>query len=546
MNIYQKLLTIIFLVIISTKVCAQEEVEETIIESTEVEEVYEATESNNRVISQGYYKFNQKYKLNSINDEYDWFYDKKSSYGSGRKHGIVDKKGEVILPNIFNYKYGGDSYNKIIYIDNNYGLFNLREKKWNIPLKYDYLESINNNFYSAKKHGVYKIIDFDNNVVSNDIWTSVKKISKVENYVIVSKKKNQETLYGVFSLLEKKIIIPCIYSSFNNLYNNDNYFQIQNKDTKNYNLITLNNNLVFKNWYNKIIVPSKTNNRFIVKKDKFYGVVDGNEKTIIPVTYLSISDRPYSDGSYLSQNKEGKYGFMTIDGTVTLPFTFDKLTKNYGSDNLISVKDSKCGMVKVNTGTPQEIISCNYDDINNFKKFFITKENNKYGLLDRYANVLVEPMYDGLELFNPKSNGGSLLKAKLKGKYFLLNEQGKTINQKKYKDIDIIIDESKSNSYSTYYTFLKVKEKKEYQIIDKIGKTISDAKFEDIKSEYKNIFIVKSKGKYGLYSLLNKTMLVDYKYDLITKTKQYFIGINNNKIDLLEYRQGKIKIKLKY
>ena len=122
MKFYCKTLITIFICLITTSLFAQkesEEVEETVIESTETAYEVEVTESDNRVISQGLYNFSQKYKLNNINDKFDWFYDKNASYNN-KRYGIVNKKGEVILPNIFKYSYAsGSKDDQIIYIDNN-------------------------------------------------------------------------------------------------------------------------------------------------------------------------------------------------------------------------------------------------------------------------------------------------------------------------------------------------------------------------------------------------------------------------------------------
>ncbi len=506
-----------------------EEVEETIIESTE----YHQERSSNRVLSQEYYSFKQKYDTERINDEYDWFYDKNTSY-SDRKYGIVNMNGEVILPNVFKYAYGGDNYNKILYIDNKYGVFNLTEKRWIIPIDHKNILTLNPNFYAAKKNNTYTIVDFNNKPITNKEWYSVDTISSLENYVIVSEKRNETTYYGIFSLMERKLVIPCSYLDFRKLYYNTNIFKVKNAITSKYNLININNQLLFKDWYDEVITPNNISNRFIVKQGSNFGIVDSDEKIIVPINYLLISKNSYSDGSHLSRNGEGKYGFMTIEGKVTLPFEYDKLEKKYGSNNMISSQNSKCGIVRINSGSPQEIISCDYDDITNLERILIIKKGDKYGVLDGNGKIMVEPIYEDLKVLRDK-----IIIAKLKGKYLILNEQGQKTTTEKFEEIDIILDEAK-NSYYEYFTFLKVKKKDKFQIMDKVGKIIGDRTFDDITSEFKNVFIVKKNNKYGLFALFENKFLIDYSYDLITKTSKYYLGIKGNKVDVLKYERGKV------
>ncbi|GAB1858066.1 hypothetical protein MHTCC0001_29030 [Flavobacteriaceae bacterium MHTCC 0001] len=518
------------------------EEEEVIIESTE--EDYDSR-SSNRVLTQGYYNFKRNYDTNNINDEYDWFYDKNSDYNS-RKYGIVNNKGEVVLPNVFKYNsYSGDEYNKILYIDNKYGFYNIAERKWTIPIDKDYIESLSPNFLSVKKNGKYTIVDFNNKPVSDKQWYSVSKISSLTNYVRVSEKRNGETYYGAFSLLERKLVIPCEYVLFDRSYYNKNIFKVKDATTSKYNLVTINNKLLFSDWYDEITMPDNVSNRFIVKKDQYYGVLDNKERKIIPLTYKLIASSSYSDGSRISQNKEGKYGFMTLEGEVTLPFEYDYLDSRYSrGNNLISVKNSKCGIVRINSGLPQEIISCDYDDITNLNKILITKKEGKYGMLDGNGKTLVEPIYEDLEVLGSDSYyGDKTIKAKIKGKYIIFDDLGVQISDDKFKEIQTITDEDKSTSYDRYFTFYKVKKKDKFQIMDKVGNLIGDSAFEDITSEYKNIFIVKKEDKYGLFSLLDNELLIDYSYDLITKTKSNYLGINGNKIDILSYQRGKIVVK---
>jgi len=521
-----KIVIIFFLLLFSDNILSQKKKNEEDKEFHIIEDKYEeynneeessknksttSTESK-KVISKDYLKFQQKYSLITINDEYDWFYDKESTYHKVQ-YGIVNKKGKIILSNFFKYNRGGDSYHKIMNIDNNYGVFNLSDQKWSVPLKYDKLRALNTNFLAAKKNGSFKIIDFNNNIINDNIWGSIEVVSGHKNYLIVSNRNERgENLFGVFNLSTKKLVIPCIYLKISLPHYKENYFKVLDAKSKKYNLITFNNELVFTEWYDKILNPLKGENRFIVRKDNYNGIIDKNNKEIIPVNYLDIKENPYSDGSYFSQNNLGKYGCITIDGKITLPFIYDKLTRSYDNNYLIAYKKNKKGIVKVNNGSPKEEISCVYDDI---------------------------------KIINFSSPKTSFIIAKLNDESILLNTQGEVLNDKKYNDISIIVNKSKKTNYSNInYNFLKVKKKNKYQILGKTGEIVSERIFQDILEEYKKVFIVIIKGKYGLYSLVKNKFLIECKYDLITKTEKGYIGIvNETKINVFEYKKGDIHIK---
>lgn len=535
-----KLHYLLLLIVLKASYSSAQEVVEEIFESVEEETVIESTESSRikyrNTQSQAYYKFKEKYETRSINNDFDWFYDK-SETSYSKNYGIVDRSGTIILPNIFRYSSSGseDSYYQILNVDGKYGMFDLRENQWVIPLNNNNVVSVSSNFYGVKNNDMYTLVNLANKPITSKKWASVEKIYSLENYVKVSELKNGTVLYGVFSLLEKKLIIPCQYKSFITLSGSNNIFKVKNEDNQ-YNLIDLNNEPVFKTWYQELTTMYKTPNRFIVKKDDKYGVINKREEAIIPIEYMSIESSAYSDGSHLSRNKNGKYGFITMDGEVTLPFKYDKIDKNYSSNNMISKSGDQCGVVTIKSGKPTEIISCEYDNITNLKAVLITEQNNKYGLLDADGSEIVEPYYDEINVLNNNSYSNKALKARKKKMFYLLSDSGQNISNKGFVDADIIPDDTKSNGF----TFFKVKQKDEFQIMDKVGKIINENGFDDILSEYKNYFIVKKGNKYGLFSLISNKMVLDYSYDVITRTKEFFIVINGSNIDLMNLRQGKI------
>jgi hypothetical protein len=483
-------------------------------------------------------RYNDKYEVYSrINDRFD-FYCEKYSKNRYNNLGIVDKDGNVILPHLFSKSYSNsNSYEVLLNMNNNYGLFNLNELRWSIPMEYEDLNDLGNNLYSAKKNGKWGVVDDNNSVIVPFEWSQISNISGLDNYIIVTSNEYPNRFKGVYSLVERKLAIPCIYSSLHKI-DRQNYFLV-NKDSKS-NIIDINNIQRFSKWYDEITVPSRGRSYYIVKIDNKFGVIDDNEKEIIPVEYTEFATYPYSDGSYLARNKEGKYGFILIDGRVTLPFEYDNLTRRY-NDNVVSVQNGKCGLVQVNAGVPYEIVTCDYDDIKSGSKTFIVEKNKKFGLLDIYGKLITPVEYDSLESLDENAGDGAIYKAKKEGIYQLINEQGKVVGQELFTDISIIPKKNNDSYSNLRFTYMKAKQKNgKYCIIDKVGKIISKPIFEDIVSESENIFIVKSNSKFGMYSLLDQNLSVNYKYDLIIRTDNNYYGFLGKKIDFLIVKSGQV------
>lgn len=483
-------------------------------------------------------RYNNKYEIyGRITDEYDWYFNRYSKT-SGRKYGIVNKKGDVILPHIFSKEYAHDN-TVILNLENNFGMFNLQTLAWDIPIGYESLRRMNNNLFITKKNGMYGVIDGNNAVVIPFDWSIIDYIQGLDNYVIVRDNSYPSKLRGIMSLTEKKLTVPCLYNDLTKL-SDQNYFKVKNGSK--YNIIDINNAARFKQWYDDLTISTKGGDYYIVKSDNKFGVVDSNEKQIIPIDLLEISRYPYSDGSYLVRNKEGKYGFMLLDGRVTLPFEYDNLTKEQ-NNNIISIQNGKCGLVQVNSGAPREIVTCDYDDIKGISKTFVVEKNKLFGLLNEYGSPITEIEYQALEILNEGSRENLIIKAKKGNNYLLLNDQGKPIAENKYYDISTVPSKTSSSYYEVKFSYLKALDKnKKYGLIDKVGKVVTKPIFDDILEETQNILIVKLKEKYGLYYVIDQKQVVDYTYDQIVYTKSNYIGFKGNKVDILQVKSGQVTI----
>lgn len=478
------------------------------------------------------YKYNNRYRTSSINNQLDWFYDRNDDSYS-KKYGIL-KNGEILLPNIFS-RYDSYSSNSkyILYINGNYGLYDVVEEKWVIPMIYSSLRSIGDGTktrYRARKNGKSGIVDVENNVIVDFKWEEITTLSGIENYIIVTTGKRPNKKKGVYSITNKKLSIPCEYDQLSKM-NGLNLFKVQKSNQAD--IVDIDNKSIFKNKYEKLTMPFSSRNLFVVKKGQRYGVIDEQENVVVDFKYLSISDSPYQDGSFLAQNEEGKFGCITINGVVTLPFVYDEFTSSSRYDkNVIALKNGKCGIVQVNEGVPYEVATCDYEDITVQKKVFVVKKDGKYGLLNQYGREITKPVYDKI---NTREYGSYYDKsyvfiAEKDGEMYMLDNTGNRLLSEAKDVIEVIYQKGNRNS-STNFSYLKVKKGKKYAIYDKLGVEILAHTFEEVDFEVDSKIVVSQKGKKAVYDLVNKKYLSEFVYDqIVHKKDNTFIGFKGNEI----------------
>ncbi len=479
-------------------------------------------------------RFNPKYSVSgSINDRFDYYWEK-NDQNRYAAQGVVDKDGNVLLPHIFSPGSAPNNYELVLSINRaTYGLFNLNEKRWTIPIVYQELSSIGNNVFAAKRDNKWGLIDNNDVLLAPFTWKQLERISGIENYLMVS----FDDTWGIYSIIERKLTVPFEYTRLRRL-DREAYF-VATKGTKS-NIIDINNKPIFKKWYDELRVSAMNSEYFIVKENGRYGVIDRNEKVIVPVTYLEFSESHYSDGSYLARNKDGKYGFMLIDGRVTLPFNYDNVRKGY-YNNIISIQNGKCGLVRVNNGMPTEILTCEFDNISDGSKTLIVEKGGKFGLLNQFGKPVTEIEYTTLESLKDRDSDQPMYRAAKGKQYFLVNEQGRVVSEGDFLDLSPLYRKHRESYYSPSYNYLKVKGKNaKYGVIDKLGKTIMAPQFEDVVSEDDNLLVVRSNGKCGMYSLLAQKQLVDFKYDNIIRSSTHYLGFLGTEIDFISIRSDEV------
>lgn len=305
-------------------------------------------------------KVTQNGKCGVINDEggvvipiiYDYINykgRKKAEVIKDNKFGIIDLAGNTVLP----IKYGvikkmegivetddktekwsafvgqekippiyGDAM--IMQLNGKYGVVNSRGIEL-IPFKYDMIDFFKGIFIvnSRKKIGV---IDINNNQIFPIIYDEI--ISQQKEGLLLAKEKK---LWGVLSITGNEVIPPK-YTKIN-LVGKKLIVKLDDK----YGVIDINNRQIIPTIYDEII-HDHTEDLFLVKDDKHWGILDSNGAEIIPLKYEKMDD--CFSCHRLAVSHDSKWGFVNEKGVEVIKCIYDGVLSECFEDNKCFVKQN--------------------------------------------------------------------------------------------------------------------------------------------------------------------------------------------------------------
>lgn len=125
-------------------------------------------------------------------------------------------------------------------------------------------------------------------------------------------------------------------------------------------------------------------------------------------------------------------------------------------------------------------------------------ENGKMGVIDTKGNIIVEPIYEDVNIPNPEKAVFICLK---EDKIIVQNNQKETLFEK-FEEVVGIDTKGTLNSIPYEKKVLRYKENGKYGLIDYEGKVITKPIYEEIESleNKEGELLVKKDGKYGVIS----------------------------------------------
>ncbi|MFY7815124.1 MAG: WG repeat-containing protein [Chryseobacterium taeanense] len=311
------------------------------------------------------------------------------------KYGIIKPDGTFKIPMI---------YDLIEYFDTNHAFseyYNARKGKiysiFNRDLKKvgESYEAVYNDFSNSNPTLIYKnlqrktgMIDWQGNIL---IPFDYDNLQKIEGTTFLWAKNGE--LNGIISN-QGQVKIPIKYKKIHPVYD-----QFDEKDKLRRNLFIADgtlidiNNKVFINEYDSIVTVYYNHDKLIVSRNKKFGIIDINNKVLLPLEYDEISNWvEYGPENRHFIKKKGKYGLIEDETFKTIiPPIYDNMEQR---QNIIFVrKDKRSGILDINN---KELCPFIFDEIKPHKYFgygdrenavFFSKKGRNFFLITLQGHI---------------------------------------------------------------------------------------------------------------------------------------------------------------
>lgn len=358
-----------------------------------------------------------------------------------QKNGKYEFLNEKIEPaftnNIFDYASVFDAFkNAIVKRNGKYGMIK-PNGEFRVPLEYDFIEPYDtahgnySEYYNARKGKIYTFINKELKKIGesykpifNDFSTDTPEISF----------KNLNGKYGVVDWQGNEKI-PFVYDEELDFKKGNN--SIAKKNGK-FGVINNQNKEIFPFIYdeiNELDDVENIKNTFILSNKTEDKIVNLNGKTLL--SGYQVIHPIFYDHSKFIVKKENKFGIVDLQNKILLPIIYDEISDwvEYGpEDRHIVNRNGKFGMVECKTF--KEKIPVVYDFVFITRDKVFVEKDNKYGIIDLNNNVLCPLKFDEIKPSLGYGFGMSQSKifAKTGEKYYEINEKGKILREVSLKD----------------------------------------------------------------------------------------------------------------
>lgn len=292
------------------------------------------------------------------------------------------------------------------------------------------------------------------------------------------------------------------------------------EDNNNINSLYSNNNTTD-------IVTGEIENTLLIFKGKNsdkYGLKNKNNKILVKPIFNSINSYGSTRNRIIASLNWDKRGVIDQNGTIIVPFKFSEISKR---NNLFIATSNNLKTIFDFYGN--KLFQDNYEDFYFIDNGYISvKKNELYGVLNPFGKELIPTEYEYVQYNNSKD-------------WFILKQNdvsiiqkpnGKPVFGKEFTDLQKL-------DYS--FNVIKAKKNGKYGIINSEKEILVPFKFQDINKEYhENTFIVKQKGKWGLYSALINDYVKKTEFDKIRRITSYlYVFEKDNQKYLTDIVSGK-------
>lgn len=313
------------------------------------------------------------------------------------KFGLYDKysKREVI-PVIYDSLLYLDDDRIVVRNDEKEGIIDINQKLIT-PFEYNFLQYINDNFIIALDRNKHGVININNEVVLPFEYDEIHKVSETDDYCRIIKNNK----FGLVNGDNSELVIPIEYES---LYYVDemcigNNLILAQKDGKT-GIIDVNNKEVVPFIYEGIELIG---NYFEVYNDGLSGLLDSEGNEIFPTEFIDIME--IKDGFVTARvyidDYEYKYAVYDMKGNEIVPPVYDYIDY-HASEKYMIVKNNEGAAKLVEKATVEVVLTNNYysDIIYINDKYFAGGNNSRYSIINFSGQHLTLPYYSNVYLVN--------------------------------------------------------------------------------------------------------------------------------------------------
>lgn len=169
-------------------------------------------------------------------------------------------------------------------------------------------------------------------------------------------------------------------------------------------------------------------------------------------------------------------------------------------------------------GAKEEGRKYSLEEIKNYN-YFLLQENEKYGVIDKQANIIIEPKFENIVIPNPSK---ALFICTTENKQTIILNEKNEEQFKEYAEVSCIKLKNIATDLMYEKSVLRYKENNKYGLIDYKGSKITDPIYGQIEGlEYKEgELLVEKDGKFGVINIKGIN-LVPIEYETI-KVDQYY------------------------
>lgn len=344
------------------------------------------------------------------------------------KYGLIDLSGKQLLANEY------DEINPILGIQNAFKIkkdnkCGIANNEGTIIIKPEYIDITNigkdnkQGYIIKSDNEKYGVVDYSDKQVLEPKYDEIKQITGCNLYVVTESGKQK-----IINKTGKDIVTKGFDEIISISENTGDTSGIIFKKSEKYGFMNLSGEILIEAKYDKLIQAAQ--GYLIVKEDGKYGVIDTKENIKIDYKYSTITYSKEAD-IYIAEDEKYNSQIYNTDFEVKLTGMFITIDTSKDYIKMRISGDYKYYNFKFEEKNVSEILTSN--------TIFLSKQNGKYGFVDKTGKVLVDYQYDDAT----EQNECGYAAIKKDGKWGSVDSKGNvtqepTYNLENYLEINFI------------------------------------------------------------------------------------------------------------